>query len=78
MNRKCLSAAQRLRCKNEGENVTEAGMIHVIYLTWLTVITAALTFLLRTDRPSEQSEINEHISSSHFVPGPHDTLRHLV
>lgn len=46
MNRKCLSAAQRLRCKNEDENVTEAGMIHVIYLTWLTVITAALTFLL--------------------------------
>lgn len=57
MNRKCLSAAQRLRCKNEDENVTEAGMIHVIYLTWLTVITAALTFLLcaqNWDPPSNQ------------------------
>lgn len=57
MNRKCVNAAQRLRCKTEDENVTEAGMIHVIYLTWLTVITAALTFLLcaqNWDPPSNQ------------------------
>lgn len=46
MNRNCLNAAEQLRCKNEDKSVTEPGMINVIYLTWLTVITARLTFLL--------------------------------
>lgn len=46
MNRNCLNAAEQLRCENEDTNVTEEGMINVIYLTWLTVVTAGLTFLL--------------------------------
>lgn len=57
MNRNCLNAAEQLRCENEDKNVTEEGTIHVIYLTWLTVITAGLTFLLcaqNWDPPSNQ------------------------
>lgn len=68
-------SAQRLRCKDEDENVTEAGMIHVIYLTWLTVITAALTFLLcaqNWDPPSNQRLMS---TSAALILSPDPTTR---
>lgn len=46
MNRHCLNTLEQLNMfKNEDINSTEAGMINVIYVTWITVLTAHLTFL---------------------------------
>lgn len=46
MNRHCLNTLeQRSMFENEDMNSTEAEMINVIYVTWITVLTAHLTFL---------------------------------